>query len=442
MTQLWHRLLPRSITTQLTMIVTVSVVVGVVFFVGLYIFFDRDSRQKPPVLVARIATVSLMVQNAQSPVEVDTIVSSARKSGMQVSLVKLAELTALAGPGTLPVTSSLVAEQLRVAWNLDVLEDVRLPNADTEQLAIGVGEYGALLFEVSSGLRDFLLPPTLLALAIVVVFVTLISVYAVRWIISPLRALADGAQSFGRSPESDFLLSRRGPKEITRVADALDDMRNRIRTLLDDRTRMLTAISHDLNTPLTRLGLRAERIADEGLRKGIQHEVEQVTHMLDETLGYLRQDVRSEDISRIDLPSVLQTICAEFADVGHDVSYEGPMRLPLSCKTSVLTRAISNIVDNAVKHGTQVTVTLRSTTFDLVEIDIADNGPGIPASKRDLVFDPFMKIDEARDPEKRNGFGLGLSIARDVIRGHGGEIYLLDGEPNGLVVRMLLPIDG
>src|SRR3546814_917421 len=173
------------------------------------------------------------------------------------------------------------------------------------------------------------------------------------------RSLSSGAaaaQSFGRSPDDSRIVSRGGPREIAQVADALNDMRIRIRALLDDRTRMLAAISHDLRTPLTRLQLRAERIADQELREGMLREIAQVTRMLDFTLNYLREDVRSESASRIDLPSVLQTICAEFADVGHAVSYEGPGRLTWTCRPSVLTRAISNVIDNAVKHGSEVTV--------------------------------------------------------------------------------------
>jgi signal transduction histidine kinase len=234
-------------------------------------------------------------------------------------------------------------------------------------------------------------------------------------------------------------VNRRGPREIVQVADALNDMRTRIRALLDDRTRMLAAISHDLRTPLTRLQLRAERIGDQDLREGMLHEIARVARMLDETLDYLREDVRSESASRIDLPSALQTICAEFADVGHAVSYEGPAHLTWTCRPSALTRAISNVVDNAVKHGSVVTVSLRGARDGAVEIDVADDGPGIPSSLREKVFDPFFKGDDARTSARRSGFGLGLSIARDVVKGHGGDIDLLDGTPRGLIVRMSLP---
>ena len=288
-------------------------------------------------------------------------------------------------------------------------------------------------------LWSLVLAPTVLTLAIVLVFVTLLSVYAVRWIIAPLSSVAAAAHSFGRSPDDGRIVSRNGPREIAQVADALDDMRTRIRALLDDRTRMLAAISHDLRTPLTRLQLRAERIADQDLRDGMLHEITRVTRMLDETLDYLREDVRSESRSRIDLPSVLQTICAEFADVGHAVFYEGPAHLTWTCRPGVLTRAISNVVDNAVKHGSVVTVALRARDDVVVEIDVADDGPGIASSLREKVFDPFFKGDDARSSANRSGFGLGLSIARDVVKGHGGEIDLLDRTPRGLIVRMSLP---
>jgi signal transduction histidine kinase len=288
-------------------------------------------------------------------------------------------------------------------------------------------------------LPHFVLVPTVLTLAIVLVFVTLLSIYAVRSVIAPLSAVAEAAQSFGRCPDDDRTVGGGGPREIAQVADALNDMRGRIRALLADRTRMLAAISHDLRTPLTRLRLRAERIEDQDLRDGMLREITQVTRMLDATLDYLRADARSESASRIDLPSVLQTICAEFADVGHVVSYEGPAHLAWTCRPGLLSRAISNVVDNAVKHGSAATVALRAREDGAVEIDVADDGPGIPSSLREKVFDPFFKGDIARGSAGRSGFGLGLSIARDVVTGHGGEIDLLDRTPRGLIVRMSLP---
>jgi signal transduction histidine kinase len=435
------RLIPRSITAQITGIVAVSVLLGVALIMtSLFIFFDGGSNHNPSAAAGRIAALTLLVKAAESSDEA-AIVAAAERAGMKVTQVALTDLETTTDNVPLPLAARLVAGQLKSNWGIDVIKSARFPDRSADQLAIRVGDYGALLFETSAGvnLSHFVLAPTVLTLTIVLVFVTLLSVYAVRWIIAPLSSVAAAARSFGRSPDDSLIVNRNSPREITQVADALNDMRTRIRALLDDRTRMLAAISHDLRTPLTRLRLRVERIDAQDLRDGMLHEITQVTRMLDETLDYLRADVRSESTSRIDLPSVLQTICTEFADVGHAVSYEGPPRLTWTCRPSVLKRAISNVVDNAVKHGSVVTVALRARDDGAVEIDVADDGPGIPASLRENVFDPFFKGEDARSAATRSGFGLGLSIARDVVKVHGGEIDLLDRTPHGLIVRVSLP---
>ncbi len=381
MTGLFRRLLPRSITAQITLIVTVSVILGVVLVVGVIIaFFDTGSHTKPPVVTARIATAALMVEAAGTDEAASAIVAGARATGIKVRRVTLGDLELLSDPVPIPIANTLLAEKLESIWGVEVLENAHLPGSTAELLVVNVGKNGVLLFDVGeeTSLWHYILPPTMLTLAIVLVFVTLLSVYAVCWIIAPLRALAEAAHSFGRSPDQEISLNRGGPLEITRVADAVHEMRVRIRTLIENRTRMLTAISHDLYTPLTRLGLRAERITDEGLRKGITHEVGQITRMLDETLDYLREDIRSEATSRVDLPSVLQTVCAEFADVGHAVSYEGPARLTWNCRAGVMTRAVSNIVDNAVKHGSTVVSSCAPARTARSRSTSPTMGPGSP----------------------------------------------------------------
>jgi signal transduction histidine kinase len=259
----------------------------------------------------------------------------------------------------------------------------------------------------------------------------------VRWITSPLSSIASATRSFGKSTEAEEDLSAAGPREIAQLAEALNDMRKRVRTLVDERTKMLVAISHDLRTPLTRLRLRAERTPDDKTRDGMLHDIGMINEMLSETLAYLRDDGRVERAHLIDLPSLLQTICAQFADIGEDVSYDGPSRLTFPCRQQALTRAVTNIVDNATKHGSTVSVTLRSGDDERVEIDVSDDGPGIPAALRGKVFEPFFKIDSARSQTNRSaGFGLGLSIARDIARRHGGDVEFFDHAPHGLTVRL------
>ena len=209
-------------------------------------------------------------------------------------------------------------------------------------------------------------------------------------------------------------------------------MRKRVRTLVDERTKMLAAISHDLRTPLTRLRLRTERLDDPATREPMLRDIATINDMLSETLAYLREGGRMEPVQLVDLPSLLQTICSQFSDIGFSVSYDGPDRLPLACRGDALTRAVGT------KHANNVIVTLHALNDGGAMIDISDDGPGIPAPARDRVFEPFYKGDNARRSTGGGGFGLGLSIARDIVKRQGGDIELLDNDPHGLLVRLTI----
>jgi len=135
----------------------------------------------------------------------------------------------------------------------------------------------------------------------------------------------------------------------------------------------------------------------------------------------------------------LQTVAAEFSDIGHRVAYEGPDRTACLCRPHALTRALRNLVENGTKHGSEVVIRLTAAAGDTLAIEISDDGPGIPPAHREKAFEPFFKGDSARPAAARAGFGLGLSIARDTVRGHGGDIFLLDRAPQGLTVKIVLP---
>ncbi|MGK9232063.1 HAMP domain-containing protein [Inquilinus limosus] len=435
------RLLPRSVVSQITGIVAVSMLLGIgLTGTVLFLFFrEPDARDGVVLSAATIAKITQIVQNADTPEEASRIIDIARRAGADVIRVP-AEFAAQPEGASTSILSGLIAYQLKTLWGIEA-HGASLPSSASHGLVVHVDDQSALLFPTPTwaGLWRFVLKPTVLIIVTMIVFVLFLSIYAVRWIIAPLSALGVAAESFGRSPDDDRMVDRRGPREIGQVADALNDMRTRIRALIDDQSRMLAAISHDLRTPLTRLRLRAERIDDPELRDGILHEVVRISGMLDETLEYLHPGIREERMSRVDLSSLLQTVCTEFADVGHGVAYAGPPRLAWICRPNALTRAVGNVVDNAVQHGSAVRVGLKLGDSGAAEIEVADDGPGIPAPLRQKVFDPFFKGDDARPATTGRGFGLGLSIARDVVRGHGGGIELLDGEPRGLIVRMSLP---
>jgi signal transduction histidine kinase len=219
-------------------------------------------------------------------------------------------------------------------------------------------------------------------------------------------------------------------------------MRERIRKLIDDRTRMLAAMSHDLRTPLTRLRLRAETLPEGDTRRQVMRDLHLMETMVNTALSFLRdQDGRERD-EMVDLPSVLQAICDEFAAIGHDVRYEGPDHLLLRCRADSLARALTNLVDNAVKYGTAATLALAQPGDGTVNVTVTDDGPGIPQEELALVFEPFYRSDQARTLERDRGFGLGLPIAQRIIEGHGGTLTLRTHAPHGLEAVVMLPTAG
>ena len=169
-------------------------------------------------------------------------------------------------------------------------------------------------------------------------------------------------------------------------------------------------------------------------------EIATINEMLTETLAYMREVGQSEAAAATDLPSLLQTICAQFADTGHNVVYRGPDRLVLSCRPHALTRAVANLVDNAAKFGGRVEVSVDARERGSLRSRSRDDGPGVPADMLGQVFEPFFKGDYARAQRGGGGFGLGLSIVREIAEGHGGGVELENHRPHGLTARLRLPL--
>lgn len=270
-----------------------------------------------------------------------------------------------------------------------------------------------------------------------VTLIILFSAFAVWAITRPLRRIASAAMkadiSLGPAP-----FEERGSVEIVALAKALNAMQQRISTMVEARTRMLRGISHDLRTPLTRLRLRAERMPDEGMREALLVDIGRIDRLLQESLGYLRDNHRQEAAQRADLASLLQTVCNEFADMGHDVSYRGPARMIANFKPLAVTRAVTNLCENAVKFGKHVEVALGGQDGEAV-IDVIDDGPGIAEEHRKRVLEPFYKVDIARSAGD-TGFGLGLSIVVEIAEAHGGRLTLIEGRPGGLIARLAIPL--
>jgi signal transduction histidine kinase len=280
--------------------------------------------------------------------------------------------------------------------------------------------------------------PWAMTLLFAVISVTLLGLWAARALTKPLSSFAAAAESFSLSGTSNAL-PERGPEEIRAVARALNRMRQRITGLIDDRTKMLAAISHDLRTPITRMRLRSEFIEDETSRRRMLADLDQMLSMLESVLSFLRNDRRLEAMTLVDVASTLQLVTDQFADMGHRVSYVGPGHAMAMARPDDLCRGITNLVENAVRFGNDVTISL-SLAADTMMIDVADDGPGISNDDKAAMLEPFVRGDEARNMDEAAGFGLGLSIARAIALAHGGELTLHDRNPRGLVVRMDIPL--
>jgi signal transduction histidine kinase len=272
-------------------------------------------------------------------------------------------------------------------------------------------------------------------LLFLIVSITLLGLWAGRALSLPLSAFARAAEDFSLN-QSPASIPEAGPQEIRAAAKALNRMRERISILMNDRTRMLAAISHDLRTPITRLRLRSEYIEDDAQREQSLHDLDQMQSMLESVLSFLRSG-NTGSTTLVDVAALLQMISDEHSDCGHPVTYEGPARATRMVRPAEIRRAVTNLVDNAVRFGTEVIIRLDASSKRMI-IEVCDNGPGIPDDRKAAMLEPFVRGEEARTLDATSGFGLGLSIAQAVAHAHNGTLSLHDNDPRGLVARIEL----
>jgi signal transduction histidine kinase len=308
---------------------------------------------------------------------------------------------------------------------------------DTNKVGIALPD-GAMISAKLLRQRPFWQGPLTLTLMFAVVSVTLLSLWAARALTAPLSSFAKAAEDFSLNGAA-APLPERGPEEIRSVAKALNRMRERITTLIDDRTKMLAAISHDLRTPITRMRLRAEFIEDEAHRSRMLRDLEQMRSMLEAVLSFLRNDRKLESMTLVDIASTLQLVTDQFADMGHKVAYDGPEHAMATVRPDDLHRSVTNLVENAVRYGAEATIRLRVSP-ETATIEVEDDGPGISDARKEVMLEPFVRGDDARNMDEAAGFGLGLSIARTIAIAHHGALSLNDRQPHGLIVRIQLPV--
>jgi signal transduction histidine kinase len=218
---------------------------------------------------------------------------------------------------------------------------------------------------------------------------------------------------------------------------AFNEMQDRLRRYVEDRTSMVAAIAHDLRTPLTRLRFRVEAAPEEAQAK-MNSDIDQMEAMISATLAFVRDAAADPHRTRLELSSLLESVVDDMAETGADVSVGETQKVVIDADGLALRRLMTNLLENAVKYGVRARATL-SVHDRLAEIDIDDDGPGVPAAELNRVFDPFYRREPSRS-RQTGGIGLGLSVARSIARAHGGDVTLENRPKGGLKARVTLPV--
>ncbi len=250
----------------------------------------------------------------------------------------------------------------------------------------------------------------------------------------PITNLAKAAEKFGRGEEIDEYKPS-GASEIRQAGFEFDRMRKRIIRHLNQRSEMLSGISHDLRTPLTRMKLQLAFIKDSNLSKTLSEDIDEMEKMLNEYLQFTKSSFQEKD-EMFNLTLLIDEICEKYNN--NNLSSKLMPRVYFNGRKNLIKRCVNNLINNAIKYGKKVNIELTKSNNNLF-IKIEDDGPGIPENEYENVFKPFYKINKGR-ADAKSSVGLGLSIASDIIRSHGGNIKLEKSKMNGLGVRIFLPV--
>jgi two-component system osmolarity sensor histidine kinase EnvZ len=434
------RLLPLSLFGRsLLIMVTPLVIVQVV---AAWVFYDRHwetvSRRLATAVAGEVALlVEMRERPGEEPGDLELALSALRHFELQISFEddrKLDEAPDSASPEQTLLTSAL-AERVRRPFVVD--SDSRPRDVEIQ-------------VQLDEGLMKVLVPRKRLYSSTATLFIlwmigtavitAAIAIHFLRRQISPILKLAHAADSFGRGIDvPDF--RPEGASEVRQAARAFLLMRERLKRQISQRTEMLAGVSHDLRTPLTRMRLELAMLGDSADAKAFADDIAEMERMIEGYLAFARGEG-----SETPTPTGLASLVAEVVDgarrsaqgVTITLEAEDDEALTVPVRPNAFRRCLANLVGNACRHGKRVAVSARRLA-DSIEILVDDDGPGIPPASREDVFRPFFRIDRSRSPTT-GGTGLGLTIARDVARGHGGDVVLESAPTGGLRARVIVPV--
>lgn len=278
---------------------------------------------------------------------------------------------------------------------------------------------------------ETLAPKLLLTLAIFFLLAALV----VRGMTRSLERLARAARALGENPEGPPLAPE-GPREVASVIDAFNRMQSQIRGYVLERARMLGAVSHDLKTPVTRMRLRAEMLPDGPVKDKFVRDLEEMEAMVGSTLEFFKSLGKEPQRQPVDVAALIDSLCEDWRESGRETSVSGAPRAPYNAHPQALRRCLNNLIENALRYGERADITIIDDARAL-RIEVRDRGPGIPEDELESVFEPFFRLEGSRSRDS-GGVGLGLSIARNIARWHGGDITLRNAPEGGLIATLTL----
>lgn len=461
------RLLPRSLFGRLTLILIVGLLLAQFLSTGL-LLKDRGDviRENTGIqLIQRVASLTYLLEDTE-PVERGRIVGAFSTPQFRATL---SDDPLQQPPGAIPsnhlemLLRQALPEGTEIRVSINPIRSVHDPDRSywrqrrevperryvesrpsrfrpprsgfQASIHLSDGSWLNVLRPIPEGVEHW--PYRLLSyLGVLLISIILLSLLAVRWVTRPLGTLAAAAQNIGKDITYPPL-TESGPREVRNAVRAFNTMQGRLRRYIEDRSRVLAAVSHDLKTPITRLRLRLALLKDEQLQSRFEKDLDEMEQLVRATLDYLRGTESKEKPVQTSINGLLESLQDDARELGWEMTLADGKVAPYSGRPLALKRCLMNLIENAVRYGKAADIRLEESPEKLTII-VADRGEGVPEEELEGLFDPFYRREESRARET-GGTGLGLGIARNIARAHGGDVILRKGKSQGLEAVVTLP---
>ncbi|WP_422343538.1 ATP-binding protein [Parasphingorhabdus sp.] len=391
----------------------------------------RNRRNRPSVTGESTVTDA---QNRLHDVE-DRAIRAFDNLGINILAIKVARVDSLpANMANSVIGLRRDRERMRVAGSRRM--DHRIEGFILMSAKIEEGRW----LNVASVVRDRnprLIRTLLFQTAVIYLILLIPLIWLGRYISRPLKALTKGAENF--KPGVSAPIDESGPPDTKQLIAAFNDMNKRVGAMLDEKDLMLGAIGHDLRTPLAALRVRVESVDDDDERERMIAGIDDMDRTLDDILSLARLGRSNETAEQTDISALIETVADEFSDMGAEVSFTRGDRAIANIQATLIRRALRNLIGNAVKYGNRAMITVDKTDDKLL-IHVDDEGPGIPEDQIDAMFEPFVRKEMSRN-RATGGSGLGLTLARAIVRDHGGDVILQNREQGGLRASVILNLN-